>query len=803
MELYLNNIRVDLDERIPFPLTYQVSDIKNPDKRKGSNSKTITLPDTRINRDVMESVFVLSTTEEKDLNFIASSNNFDPSIKAEARYYENGILQFKGIAQLRECILKNGFWKFNLVLLSDQVDIFTLLKNYKVRELGWSEYNHALTYANQQNSWSGTIQKNGSPYSNYSGTDWLGEGYYYGLIDYGYERPSADNFQVGDIPPQVFVKSIIDKMFDKIEVSYDSDFFGTQQFKRLLLAYEGGVFPEIDSATSTANSIETDQVNFGSGYIFEGSSNGFYDPTQQGQIFDFNFPSQQVEYNSNSGTEVDPSSLIQNSTPLKFVAQSEGDYELNYSGDHDVNFDVTLVGGTGTSNVYGKFRVDYAVIVNNVVYQTGLLWNNEVSTTSLTNSFTASFNLDVDIYLQPSDEVRVGFILTVDNPSVTNTTATSASATFDITATTCALDIAYPTQTISPGATVNIKQFLPDMDCATFFKGLITMFNLYVKPATDDDRKLKIEPLNDFYNGSNIAVNWTHLVDYSKDFKVTPTINLSSKSYNFRFQEDADYWNARYFNDVVEQYGSKTVVNPSQFATQETTYKLPFAQKLLGEIPNTNLIVPRNFQVKTDEDGVSEIVERRGKPFIVQIKAGNVGTLQSGDWYHIDETDVANVQTEYPYVGHLDDLDSPGFDLNFNIPSYVFYDLPSGVTYTTNNLYVYHERFIKEVIDKNSRLLTCYIKLTPDVINSLDFGDLINIDGVIYRLQKIENYDSGKNETTKVELLKILEGESIQTYILPNIEIDPYEPPLKRFQRITEAGELRETEDGLDIRRRE
>ena len=114
------------------------------------------------------------------------------------------------------------------------------------------------------------------------------------------------------------------------------------------------------------------------------------------------------------------------------------------------------------------------------------------------------------------------------------------------------LDITYEQQVVQPGANINIKQFLPDMDCFTFFKGLVTMFNLYTKPVVGEPMKLLINPLNSFYNGSNNALNWTELIDYSKEVKVTPTVNFASKEYAFEFMDDKDYFNELYREDVTK-----------------------------------------------------------------------------------------------------------------------------------------------------------------------------------------------------------------------------------------------------------
>ena len=791
MQLYINDILVELNKSIPFPLTFQISDIRDLSARKGSSSKTITLPGTRINSNIMSTVYALTTADSTSGSVIA---NFDPSIKAKARYYQDGILQFEGIIQLKECIKKNGSWSFNMVMFAEQIDIVGLLKNYKIKELGWSEYNHNLTALNQTNSWTGVIQKDGVNYNNYSGTDWLGEGYYYGLIDYGMDRLTPTTFETDNIPPQIFLKSIVDKMFEKIGVTYDSEFFDSQLFKKLLMAYEGGVLPNIDDATAALQSIETDQKNNADGFIL---SELLIGTSFSPGVFSFTGATiNNANYSSDSGTNVDPSSQIQSNEPLLFVAQQEGDYTLSYSGTHDVNADFVFVGAASNDGeVYCKFQAKSKLYVNNQPTAETVIWYNELSSATLTNSFSASFDTSFDINLAASDTVAMVIEFTKYGATVTDSTATYAQLSWDVTATTCELDIDYAIQQIQPGNNLNIKSFLPDMDCFTFFKGLVTMFNLYVKPDTDNPYNLNINPLNDFYNGSANALNWTELLDESKDIKVTPTVNFSAKEYQFGFADDKDYWNERYQEDVTRQYGSKSVKSGSQFATTVTKMILPFSNKLLGEIPETNLVVPRNFQVKTDESGVSEITQKKGKPFIVQIKNGNVGTLQSGDWTHINELDVATVKTEYPYVGHLDDIDTPTFDLQFDVPSYVFYNVPAGVSYTTNNLWLYHEKFIKELIDRNGKMLSCSLRLNSNHINSLDFGDLINIDGVVYRLQKIAEYNSNDDNSTKSELIRLIEGEGIQTYTIPDVPVDPYVPPSIGNRRVTENNQRRVTTD--------
>jgi hypothetical protein len=62
-------------------------------------------------------------------------------------------------------------------------------------------------------------------------------------------------------------------------------------------------------------------------------------------------------------------------------------------------------------------------------------------------------------------------------------------------------------------------------------------------------------------------------------------------------------------------------------------------------------------------------------------------------------------------------------------------------------------------VSRYGKLLTCYAKIDTAIINTLDFRNLININGVVYRLQKISDYDSTKDRTTQIELLRLIQGE--------------------------------------------
>ena len=777
-ELFINGRLVDIDQNAPFPLTFSISDIKDLSSRKGNKSKTITLPGTRSNVQLMLSVFTLSAIDsifEDQPELI----DFDPSIKAECQYYQSGLLEFNGVVQLMSCKQLNGIWSFDITLVSDTIDYISRLQKIKVNELGWSEYDHLLTYANQQDTWNGVIQLDGSPSTNYDSQGWTGVGYYYGLIDYGYTRPSADTFAVENIPPQVFCYEVLQKAFEYCGITWSSDFLETQTFKKLLLAYDGGDLPLIDSSQANNDSLFTTEDNNTNGFIFNGQLQDFLEPGDPTGSMSTGVRNFLDQYDCT--VTQDNLNQAQGTIPLSFVSASDGLFKINYYGDHDV--DILISGnGAGAYIINGSYEVRLEIIKNGSYLTSDLIYQGALTSTSTSLSF--SFNYSREINTLINDEIRINLRFVINNTTISRSGLSNYNLTFEVTSNTAELDILKQQQALTAGGLVTLAPFLPNMTCDVFFKAFVNAFNLLVKPSTEDATVLEIEPLSEFYNPSGDAIDWSSKIDRSKEIMVEPTINFASKNYKFNFTQDTDYWNQRYQNDVNKQYGSFFIESQSQFSVNSTDFLLPFSQKLLVQIPGdspgtfTDLIVPRSFDLKTNENGTSEIVLKKGKSFIVQL-----GGLRTGNWFHRDELNVDYFNTLYPYVGHLDSLDSPTFDFNWGVPDYVFWVTNN---YPSNNLYLYHDTFIKELLSRYGKKLTCYVMLNPQDINSLNFRNLINIDGVVYRLLSISDYLSGSNVSTKVELIRIIKGEGIQQTIITNPN-----------ERITEDSIIRITEGNL------
>jgi len=85
----------------------------------------------------------------------------------------------------------------------------------------------------------------------------------------------------------------------------------------------------------------------------------------------------------------------------------------------------------------------------------------------------------------------------------------------------------------------------------------------------------------------------------------------------------------------------------------------------------------------------------------------------------------------------------------------LFFTLTTGdLTKTQFNLY--WSSYMAEITDKDSKLLTAKFYLTPKDIFDLDFSKYVYLDGVLFRLNKITDYNATIPSDCEVQLLKVI-----------------------------------------------
>lgn len=300
---------------------------------------------------------------------------------------------------------------------------------------------------------------------------------------------------------------------------------------------------------------------------------------------------------------------------------------------------------------------------------------------------------------------------------------------------------------VAYGDTININNCIPKgIFQRDFISDIVKMFNLYIFEDYETEKKLKILPFVTFYEDAT-SVDWSLKVDRSKPMRIKPMSELNSRFYNFKFKSDNDFFNENYRKKYNEGYGDFIYDTEYDFAKETKVVELMFAGSVLTNYTGTDKIFPSIFKLSNSnksEDRMDSVVR------IMQAKKITGVT----SWAIKNGATSLGTQTAYGYAGHLNDPATPTFDLTFAVPKEINFSVGS---YTSNNLFnSYWSAYMAEITDKDSRMLMCTMKLAFKDVYKLDFAKLIYIDGTLYRLNKITDFNATNEDVCSVELIKVI-----------------------------------------------
>jgi hypothetical protein len=274
------------------------------------------------------------------------------------------------------------------------------------------------------------------------------------------------------------------------------------------------------------------------------------------------------------------------------------------------------------------------------------------------------------------------------------------------------------------------------------------MFNLYITEDKLKEKHLMIEPYVDYYDLSD-PVDWTYKVARDKPWNIKPMGMLNGRFFEYKFKEDNDFYNEGYKKKYNESYGDRLEDTGFQFAKDKQILDIGFSPTVLVQYENRDKIVPAIYKKSSGKSvDQEELTESNIRILIAKKKTCNSWYIRNGDAF------LGAALTTYGYAGHFDDPVNPAKDINFGAAQEIYFD-PN--TYPSDNLFNdYWSGYIAEIADKDSKLLTCHVYLTDLDIAQLDFSKPVFIDGVLWRINKVMDFDATSGELTKVELLKVI-----------------------------------------------
>lgn len=524
-----------------------------------------------------------------------------------------------------------------------------------------------------------------------------GSGYFYPLIDHGDYSTNKHDWDILTFRPALYAKEYIDKMFTVAGFRYSSAFFDSSFFEQIIIPHNQKRMATLSNNAFNANATVQNYT----------SSGGSGDP------FGFN-------------VSFDDVTIAGDFTP---------------SGGFDPYDEFTY---SGTNTIIGTISTRITGIWNNANSATLALQKNGVTVASvIINSGGSSNNF--------SQTISANISLTTGDTISVYLSSTYGGGAYTLTVNSGYLNVTSSNSIVVPinyGEAVTMNSQLPkNIRQVDFLVSLCKMFNLYVNEDKFDERLLYITPYVDFYSEeSQNAVDWTYKLDRSQNIMLTPMSEVNAKVYHFKYKEDSDYYNDLYKKRYNQTYGSYLYDTDFDFVSQTQNVDIIFAGTPLvgyaGEDKVYSTIFKLNDNVEEQTDSVIRILQ-----------AKKITGVTS--WDILDGVSVLDSLTDYGYAGHLDDPDAPTSDLNFGVSAELFFILVAG-DLSANLFNVFWSSYMAEITDKDSKLLTGRFYLTPKDIADLDFSKYVNVDGNLFRINKIEDYNMTKPDLCNVQLLKVI-----------------------------------------------
>jgi hypothetical protein len=599
--------------------------------------------------------------------------------------------------------------------------MFQDLGEKNLNELDLSAYDHEWNRDNIVNSWDTSIIKNGTTYVNFnvSGVP-SGEGYVYPLIDRGNSVGFGEiTYPLNTMYPSVYVKQVVDSIFSEAGYRYESAFFNSDRFKRLIIPFAGGEFrmSELDVENRTFDASIT------SNYAFAQTSN-----LAQLVTFDtLNQDTSPAGFNISTDKFTMPSSLSGGNTyrcVLNLDLQNVSGGSLASGSFTAVSLSVIRETALGVRNVLG---------VQNISISTSLLGNG----LSVQSTIDVQSNLTM---INSGDEVYCELILVPVGYSAANIILSADPDSFFFNS---------PSSLYQEGVSLNLSSVLPEkVKQADFFTWLIRAFNLYIQVDSIDSKKFIIEPRDDFY--LNEFEDITNYLDVSKEIDIAPMGLLDFRNFQMQYKEDDDEFNKKYQEVYREPYATKKFNVNNDFIKGDKVVELGFSPSPLSEA-NVHTRIMTKIRPEDFTTGKKDMPTYN----IRLLYYG--GLIPDVTGFVMTYGASGSSSYQFPYAGMIDDVYNPTFDLGCGFTRAVNYGtyIRNGLNLTNGNLFeLYWKKTIDEITDKDSKLVTAYFKFSPLQLNSLSFRKFYQIDKQFYRLHAVE-YDLNSKETTKIQFLKL------------------------------------------------
>lgn len=847
----LDQFELDLQKEPNVVVNYNWLDLKDPSQRKSSFSQTLKLPFSNANNIFFENYF--------DVNL--DTLVFNAKFKFPAVLYIDSIPQLKGFIQLKSIYLNARLYE--VALFGDTADFFTDLKDAKLKDVFDTQdttdpqllilnqiFDHKLTLANVLASWTtglttvlGTTTNDImypvfdyghtlNPYSSsmfWNPNDWIGDVNELGQVNGVTALDYYGMVKIGNLKPSIRIQRLLHLIASKTGYTIKSSFLGingdtltdTNFFSRIFMTLStenqkvqtvfntstGSEAPFIGfEANMTATQSETMQISNQVVYetcFFENVilNNEVYDPNnlfsmstlealniQNNPSATINCPT--ITFPTEPADEaLLPSGNMQIQTKIELTMPAT----LPSSGiAYNTQINCFWISQTNVNAVepYGPY---YIIDITEAPYES-------YDSISIINGTTSEYTFINNITPVAGEKYFCVFTL--------NGLYAGAPENITFTIENCTIQTLQTDEIGLMGGgeegIVQMRHNMPDISQADFVKDIINKFNLIIKTDADDEKKLLIEPYQDFIAGGSVNY-WTDKLDLSKEQVVKTTNELQSKLLTFGDLEDDDILNERYNNKYNIVYGTYKEKRDNDFAKEEFK-NFSATSPLIAQgisfwdtngigtpLPEANIATAYLFEANEGESA-TPLEGMKPKLFYYSGTPVDVtGSNPNGSAYnfhlysdqYLQTSDAISTNNKFPLCTqyNMDTLTavssttkilhytyySPNFNTGFTFNYF-------GNTYSEHGFYYdYYAQYINEIYSDEARIMECYVNLSPTDIQSFagnGFKNTYFIKNCLWRVISIDNYLVGGDKSTKVTLLKVIEKLPSTCNATPSINAD-------------------------------
>lgn len=712
----------------PIYITYQLADVRNPEQRKGSRSLTIKLLGTNEINKLFENIFSVNV----------STQYFNKNLKTPVKYIVDGLENLKGDLQLLAInINSDNSIEYECSILGERGSLFIDLGDKLLSELDFSDYDHTYDRAIQISTRSNLG----------SGLDVL-----YPFVDNGTNNGSDTVWNVSNFLPCFSFYEYIKKIIEGTGRTFTSTILSSSLIKNSIL------YPNLNQIVLSSSQLANRQFYVGlttdvnmtinAPFVnvnFNNETGSFFDVGNQvsGTYAILNdsgyYNVAALDYYKVRFTHSDPS-------VVKCKVGFQTQHGIEKSGNGGANYFYLTNNAIDFKTSNGTLGDTDAYLGKSLATSTDYYFNNQLATGEM--FFSAGDRIRTKSYLgYASGGVPVYY--DASNNVVSTGTATWTLELLGNTGKTSFYALATK-KVLLEGNTIEVNNALPvNIKQKDFLKSVIQALNLFIDIDPADENNLIIEDFDTFYNTTD-PIDYRNRTDLSKQQVINPNL-LEGKQYIFTYKEDNDKFNVQYKETHKEVFGTQTVEVENDFIKEIKKNELLFSATPNAANYGLGIAHPRIYT----EEGLTK------KTIVPNVRWLYVGGVkQTTNPYTYKQTGLADLITnDYLYAGHTDDPFNPTLDLNFGLPKEVYYNFIN-TYFTNNNLYNrFHSKYLNNLINRDGKFVTKYLWLSPRDIYNFSFRNRLFIDGAYYIVNKIENYNPLSEQSTKCELIKLLESD--------------------------------------------